>query len=319
MSTETRLVNIETNQYNRGALTGCFALKDLSNTNTLTNIILSLPVRTKFSQTDNVITMVKGSTVTIPEGISEQHTNRTIYKHFPTNVEFTIPADTILDGPNNYRYLIYDTVDERLDWASSAYLGTNPYPLTIDIVNNKITSYDDHQVSLPLGYIDKNKVFHPFTSIGFYDNKVWVDRGVNTVIPAGRTDGYMLNPYNRSYTELLFTALEEYPIVDGTLLLDSKGVFSVVQSVLFSEEFVAPTGNNLLYCSNDNYIYDSGKYVKNLCKIGVVNIGEDSLVKSITNLNTYKLVSYNDIKDAINGQAEATLEALRQQLDAARE
>lgn len=315
----TKITHIETHPYNQGALAGRYALKDLSTSGILTNILLAVPERHRVSQNGNKLTLQRGSTVTIPNGSSEQGTVDNIYEYIFKNIEFTIPADEVAEGYMNYRFIVYDYNTKSLKWTSTQYLQTgNKYPLTFDIEDNFIYSYDNHQVSLPLGYVTKEGgeiKFVAFNTIGFFENIIWADRGVKALLPNGRNSEYKLQTYNINVSSVAYTKLDEKPQENYSLLFNSDNTFSTVSRVAYSEEFVKYQGSYYSYIANDNIICDSTGYQHNCCKAGNITIGDKSVIKSISNLNTFKMVSFTEIRDVIESDIEGAFEALKIRID----
>lgn len=315
----TKIKNIETHPYNQGALAGRYALTDLSNSGIMTNILLSLPSRHKITQNGNKLTLQKGSTVTIPNGASEQGTVDNIYEYIPQNIDFSIPTDSIGRGPANYRYVVYDKETKAIKWASTKHISGNKYPLTFDFDDNFIYAYDTSKVSLPLGYITEdengNKVFKVFNTIGFYENIVWADRGVKAMLPSGRTPEYKLSTYDINVSSTVYTSLDEKPCTGSVLIFKSDSTFGIVSRISYSETFVPFQGSYYLYVSNDNIICDSTQYQINCCKAANITIGAGGLIEDIYNFNTYKTVSFNEIRDTVNSDIELAFEALKEQID----
>lgn len=315
----TKITHIETHPYNQGALAGRYALKDLSTSGILTNILLAVPERHRVSQNGNKLTLQRGSTVTIPNGSSEQGSVDNIYEYIFKNLEFTIPADEVAEGYMNYRFIVYDYNTKSLKWASTQYLQTgNKYPLTFDIEDNFIYSYDNHQVSLPLGYVTKEGgeiKFVAFNAIGFFENIIWADRGVKALLPDGRNSEYKLQTYNINVSSVAYTKLDEKPQENYSLLFNSDNTFSTVSRVAYSEEFVKYQGSYYSYIANDNIICDSTGYQYSCCKAGNITIGDNSVIKSISNLNTFKMVSFTEIRDVIGSDIEGAFEALKTIID----
>ena len=66
-------VRIKQNEYNVGALSGKYALRDMSNTGKFSNIIEALPLKATFDidRTSGTLTLKQGSLLTVPFGFSD--------------------------------------------------------------------------------------------------------------------------------------------------------------------------------------------------------------------------------------------------------
>ena len=116
-------IRIKTNEYNVGALSGKYALKDMSNTGKFSNIIEVNPVKTNFDidKASGTITLKQGSTLTVPYGFSEVdsktpviHYER-ISKDMSYNVGHVINGYTKESTTDAKVYLVYNYEGDELE------------------------------------------------------------------------------------------------------------------------------------------------------------------------------------------------------------
>lgn len=309
---------IENAQLNEGALAGRYALYDLSNSGKFTNLLNVLPRRVKIEILGNTLTVIKGSTVTILDGVSETDlTNFNTYLKITEDVSITLD-DTINNAPETstdytkYKYLVYNPSANRLelgDYQAFTYHQT-PIPAEKILPNTFVNQYGQ-QVSLPIGYFDEYNMFTQFNSIGFYDIFGWVDMGVEALCPDGR------NPFgtlkiSKAYVEA--TSITQFVVSDANTFEECSILFDVNGQMYITEKFSTATRYTTFeegyrYISDDNYIYDNKGNIFRGCRLCAAGI-DNGHITYITNFNTYAPVNFGEISASIDDLDNRALHAL---------
>lgn len=304
--------NIKTNNYNIGALSGKYALKDLSNTGKFSNMVDTLPFKVvlNISEDSGQITLKQGSLVAVPNGLSDADGVSKVDLYERINKDVTISIGHRINDPStsatttNKVYLIYNSAAGMLEADNNIMYKY----YTENVYEGGVLKYEGNtflrvaakqKCALPLGYFDDAWHFHQFTAIGFYKDFMWVDSGTAYYVPNGRDDGYGLNIDTITINNLVYTTIDELKsgvvsdsTATGYLLLDKYGKGHLVQNYKSSVVYTPYVGYE--YVSSDNYIYDSGKNKVIMCKVSDMSIAEDEF-DSISNFNTYQTVDYAEV------------------------
>lgn len=309
-------VRIKQNEYNVGALSGKYALRDMSNTGKFSNIIEALPLKATFDidRTSGTLTLKQGSLLTVPFGFSDAdgvtpvtHFER-IAKDISTEIGHKINDYSIEPTTDEKVYVVYNyaagilEADKNIDYE---YFAEN-------VIEDGKVKYEGNtflrvssksKCALPLGYFDDAWHFHQFTAIGFYKGLMWVDSGVKYDVPYGRNDDYTLNVDAVSISNTVYTTVAE--IVTGTtiandfsgfLFLDTAGKALVSSSYKSSSEY--STLADYMYVTGDNYILDRNQEIAKICKISNITI-KNNKFDSISGFNTYQQLDFTDVSNTI--------------------
>lgn len=145
---------LQSNPINQGALSGRYALKDLSNSGKFTNTINAIPVRYRLVLTgdssEKTLTLVEGSTITILDGHSDTNSHTTLYEYYYMDNKYsfqTLSNDVSItlrglpnvgvgdNDPTKYVYVMYNK-RQSLTGRPALELATGPiyngYKVTVD-------------------------------------------------------------------------------------------------------------------------------------------------------------------------------------------
>ena len=311
-------IRIKTNEYNVGALSGKYALKDMSNTGKFSNIIEVNPVKTNFDidKASGTITLKQGSTLTVPYGFSEVdgktpviHYER-ISKDMSYNVGHVINDYTKESTTDAKVYLVYNYDADELECnANIEYQFIDK-----DVYEDGVLKYSGNtfirvdfksKCALPLGYFDDAWHWHPFTALGFYKDRMWVDSGLVYYVPRGRKEDYGLEVDVINIDSVVYTTVGELTAgtsisstnASGLLLLDLYGKATMTNKYQSS---VSPTAfDGYEYVSSENYIYNRRQETVRLCKVCDVELKNDKF-NYLGNYNTYQTVDFAEVTGRIS-------------------
>ena len=306
-------IRLKTNEYNVGALSGKYALKDMSNTGKFSNIVEINPVKANFDidKESGTITLKQGSLLTVPYGFSEVDNKTPIIHYERISTDKSISVGHII---NDYTqeattdakvYLIYNYYAGELECNSDydyAFIDEDVYEGgALKYQGNTFirTAYN-HKCALPLGYFDDVWHWHPFTALGFYKDRMWVDSGFLYYIPRGRKEDYGLEVDAINIDSVVYTTINELiagtsasaSLASGLLLLDLYGKGTIATAYQSS---VSPTAfNGYEYVSSENYIYNSRQELVRVCKVCDVEL-RNGYFHDLKNYNTYQTVDFAEV------------------------
>jgi len=319
-------IRLNTNDYNVGALSGKYALKNLANTGKFSNIVEELPVKTSFeisTETEGLITLKEGSFLTIPYGISEVDGKTPIIHHERISADKSINVGHAINDRSQTSltdaktYLIYNYDADELECDSTIdyrFIDEDEYEGDVlRLQKNTFVRYDfKNRCALPLGYFDDVWCWHPFTALGFFKSRMWVDSGLLFYAPRGRKENYGLQVDAVSIEDVVYTDIDE--LISGTMI-DSSDASGLILLDLYGkarmtdayQSSVEPTTyDGYEYVSSDNYIYDSNKLIVRLCKVCDVVL-KNNKFHELKNFNTYKTVDFAEVSGKLRELDEIML------------
>lgn len=184
---------------------------DMSNSCNVTNCIIAVPQRVKYTLLNGVLTIKSGTVIVIPDGFeADGVTRKFLYKTLQTDISEVLTGATVTKrfqfiGNNGTRCISYN--------AANIYSGPTPptaanSQVWFDTSSNRIKhranaateDWRTDYLSLPLisgaykngtGYTVINDVFN---GMGYIGSTVWVDKGVKGLAPNYRNpDGTFSN------------------------------------------------------------------------------------------------------------------------------
>ncbi len=317
-------IRLTQNEYNIGALAGKYALKNLSNTGKFSNIVEVLPVRTRFEidRESGTITLKQGSLVTVPYGFSDVDGISRVERHERINKDLSITIGhrindyTISSVTDSKVYLVYNfdagilEADKNIEYK---YFDS-------DVIEDGEVTYEGNtflrissksKCALPLGYFDDAWHWHDFTALGFYEDLMWVDSGINYFIPRGRKEDYGQEVDSVTLDNVVYTYLSEMltgttagSTDSGWLFLDLYGKGRFVKNYKAAVEYTIFDG--IQYVSAQNYLYNSKQEIERICKVCDIEISNNKF-HEFKNFNTYQTVDYADVIGRMDSIDESAL------------
>ena len=336
---------IQQNKLNQGSLVGRYALKDLSNSGKYSGYINNVPVRREviYNQEGdnwNSITLSAGSTIVVPDGTMETDSGEKkcdyvkLARDLTLKIRFSGNAEGSEKDTSRFIYVVYK-IDSQGDGSLEIARGAAQYPVNLpeviygDSQSAVIASIsrlkiqhayytaslqnDNETVrcSLPIGYFDSSLKWHTFNAIGFAENYLWVEEGVEALYPEGRdfTSNYKCSNVSIGWLTISKFAgsdVQKLASTTKSLMLSKSG--KVYQTPMYTavdkfEDIDQENGEDgFYYVLEDNFIYEKisttvnkeTKYVK-LCDIS----GNNNKVVSLSNINFYKPASTLPIENKV--------------------
>ena len=302
-------------QYNIGALSGSYALKDMSNTGKFANTLQSLPCRTNIEINAELgeLVLKAGSVVTVPSGMINGVPYE-IYERLAVDSVISnlgrIEDYTITSISTDKQYLIYNTYSGTLELVTDEecmYVTADEEDEGGTIIREQHTFIKKNnnraRYALPLGYFDDAMHWHGFTSIGFYKDFMWVDRGTSYLIPCGRTETYVLDVLTVEVNKLSISTLDEVvaesditTTTSGYLMLDTLGNAKMVKNYNSSATYEIQDG--YIYVSSENKIYNNQHEEKRICKVSDLKVEKkDGVLKfnEILNYNVFQTLDFSEV------------------------
>lgn len=319
-------MRLKTNEYNIGALAGKYALKDMSNTGKFSNVVEVLPIKANFEidKESGTIVLKQGSFLTVPYGFSEVD-NKTPIIHYERisadkeiNVGHVINDYTQEAVTDAKYYLIYNYDADELECNAE---NIDYRFIDEDIYEGDVLKYSGNtfvhynyksKCALPLGYFDDVWHWHPFTALGFYKDRMWVDSGCLYYVPRGRKEDYGLEVDAINIESVVYTTVDELIAgtsisstnASGLLLLDLYGKGTITDSYQSS---VSPTAfNGYEYVSSENYIYNKAQEIVRCCKVCDVEL-KNGKFHDLKNYNTYQTVDFAEVTGRLSALDELML------------
>lgn len=296
----------------------------------ISNCILEIPQRIKYTLIDGTLTIKAGSVVIVPYGTEDKtselpvgstflNDNFKVYDTQFANGKFFVWAEVQNDmGLNasssstaNYSICIRLKTN-NYSGSSTAYSGTDYGNLTGQYYNTEtnIVSYiqngaikgEETYLSLPIarvvgdGASQFGTIKQLFNGFGYIGSTIWADKGIKGLIPNGRNADGSLNNIEFT-TPNIITNANNY--TDGTyniiLTFDNR----IIENSGWAE-----------YKEKENFLWDKSMNSSFLgltfCKITVLS----SLITTFTQLRPFHAIDYNDYQSKI-AELEAKIEALQ--------
>lgn len=315
-------VRLKPNDYNVGALAGKYALKDMSNTGKFSNTVEINPIKVSFEidKQAGTITVKQGSLLTVPYGFSEVDNKTPIIRYERVNADKSISIGHKINDfsqtPTSHKkaYLVYNIDSDTLECNSN----TTYKFYDEDVYEDGVLKYSGNtflrvefktKCALPLGYFDDAWHWHPFTSIGFYKDRMWVDSGFQYYVPRGRKEDYGLQVDVINLDSVVYTTLEELlsngsatysqGAASGLLFLNLKGKGLILNDDGYQSSVEATGFNGYEYVTSENWIYNRDKEIARICKASDIEI-YNSQFDEIKNFNTYQTVDFAEITGRIS-------------------
>lgn len=318
-------IRLKQNEYNVGALSGKYALKNMANTGKFANIIESNPLKVSIEvdKINGIVTLKQGSLLTVPSGFSEMDDTTPVTHYERINDNASITLGHVLDdftkepSTDDKAYLVYNVDAGLLECDHNIVYEF----IDKDIYENGEVKYEGNtfirvssksKCALPLGYFDDAWHWHPFGGIGFYKSRMWVDSGVTYYVPDGRSDRYDLNidivtiesiTYT-NVTNLISGTSLDINATSGTLLLDTMGRGIITPG--YKSSVSATSFQGYEYVTSENYIYNPIKEVAKVCKICDATIVNGNF-SSLSNFNTYQQVDFTEMTGRLSDLDEKML------------
>ena len=189
----------------------------------ITNCLLDVPQRIKYTLENGTLTIKAGTQVIVPNGFEadgvtpkfEYYTLETdrvedtdfgydskhILCYMPSTSDFYNPQIELCfsgnTAPTIYQYMLwYDTTNNKIKWSGDYGASWTGYPISLPILT---------------GYLSAIKVWtsidQVFNGIGYIGSTVWVDKGVKGLIPNGRNEDGTLKNIEFTLPNLITTTL----------------------------------------------------------------------------------------------------------------
>lgn len=271
----------------------CGDIKDKNalNKQQITNCLLEVPQRIKYTLENGTLTIKAGSVVIVPYGTEDKtadlpkgatfiNENFKVYDTQFSDGKFFVWAELVNDISNSYT--VSDTQTRIISIAiktneivgslvsvSSATPSASQYTIVYNLSTNLIgythenstIYYGEHIPSLPImlavanGKTPYGSIYQVFNGMGYIDSTVWVDKGVKGLIPNGRNaDGSLINlEYTRSKL-----SLETYTYAMTTYLQSNDTYIGEVETPRYHEtetEPKSPDGWSVWYKPSENIAY----------------------------------------------------------------
>ena len=277
--------------FNKGAL----------KTNQITNCLLEVPQRIKYTLEDGTLTIKAGSVVIVPYGTENRTSEFPVgstfindnFKVYDTQFEdgkffvwaelvndaFGSGAGTAVDRP------IFVRIDENVvhgfvnvGSSTENYTGNQNYML-YNTDENVMKLYDTGKLtnwlySLPLGVVTGNGTYlfnsikQVFNGMGYIGSTMWVDKGVKGLIPNGRNENGTLNNIEFTTSKISTTQSSSTGNLGGYLNINSEGAIS-----LWAKN--TSTGARY-YDYNKNFFYGNDSW-HSLCTIAELIISNGAI------------------------------------------
>ena len=292
--------------------------------NQITNCVLEIPQRIKYTLENNRLTVKTGSVMIVPYGtedLSAQHPVGSAFLHENFKVydtqfvdgKFFVLVETREDLKNKYSAetnTCHVFVSVNLGYGLTASdvasntsgdtdTGTGTYRFWYDTANNIVKKFEgdatpvDDVFALPImvaqskvsvGWESINQVFNGFGCIG---STVWVDKGVKGLIPDGRNiDGSLNNV--------------EFAIRNVSIM-DTASVYGGSYTLYLHKDTGLAVGSYWEYDKETNgFKHESSYSYGTLCEAGKIELSNGQ-VTSLVPKTTFHAVDYNDIQAAGGG------------------
>lgn len=251
--------------------------------NQITNCLTEIPNRINLDLTDGVLTLKKGSVVTVPNGVN-------VFDEIKLSKDLSLSQNA-----NNICTLFYYPSGARL----VAYSGTitsgegDPSYIGYNATTNKVlripSSGDRAQLSFPIAIIrmegaSVTEILEVFDGFGYIGSTIWAERGVKGLIADGRNaDGTCKN-----------IAFETTKVVVRTLGSSIQGIYRPCVRGSNATFYMAREPK----LNYDNYLYASGERVLGVpfCKVNFV----DGVVTSFEPYTAFRAIDFNEFSEMEN-------------------
>lgn len=318
-------IRLKQNEYNVGALSGKYALRNMANTGKFANIIEVNPLKASFEidKTSGTITLKQGSLLTVPYGFSEMDGVTPVFHYERINADVSISVGHVINDyskevlTDSKVYLVYNYEAGTLECSENIVYEF----IDKDVYEDGTLKYEGNtfirvssksKCALPLGYFDDAWHWHQFTGLGFYKNRMWVDSGVSYFVPDGRNDDYSLGIDIVTIDTTVYTEVSELiagtslssDLASGLLLLDVTGKGTLASAYQSSVNPTTFAGYE--YVTSENYIYNRAKEIAKVCKTCDVEIRNGNF-NSLTNFNVYQTVDFAEVTGRLSDMDEKML------------
>ena len=287
-----------------GEIYGMKANSDLSNLTTtgekhflnksqITNCLLEIPQRIKYTLENGTLTIKAGSVVIVPYGTEDKTTdlpkgatfineNFKVYDTQFSDGKFFVWAELVNDMSKSYTVSDTDTqtriisiaikangIVDSLGSVSSATPSASQYTIVYNLSTNLIGHtyenstiyYGEYISSLPImltvakGKTPFDSIKQVFNGMGYIGSTVWVDKGFKGLIPNGRNADGSLN--NLEYTTSKLSLRTDTIAMTTYLQSNATGIGEVVTSNYHETETEpkSPDGWNVWYKPSENIAY----------------------------------------------------------------
>ena len=278
-------------------------IHDHSISDKTTNCITELPQNIKLELNDGVLTLKKGSKVTVPNGVGKFDE-----LEIDADKTFTSTADgTFAILVNTTTKAMVISVPSKTISGETDSLSTITYRTWYDTANNLVKRYNanastiDHYCSLPIAMITVlngaiSSIDEVFNGLGQIGSHIWRGKGIKYLVPNGRNEDGSLNNI-----EVTTTNVTTQTIGANTyyITLSNNGTQGKARKAdtFFQEE--TPTNymtNSSWYKPSENqwYRYTNNQWTKiYMCPIGEFT-ANSSRVTNFKTYNAFRAVDYND-------------------------
>ena len=288
--------------------------------NTLTNCLLEVPQRIRYTLQDGTLTIHAGTVCIVPYGTEDKtsefpigstfiHENFKVYDTCYSDGKFFVWVEVQSDivdsdktaGDNNIRPLQVDITQNNLFHFSITSSGTTDYDgeynsavyrTDLNIIkkwemNIGLTS---NISSLPICTIKSNastkyvyeSMPQVFNGMGYIGSTIWLDKGVKGLIPNGRNEDGSLKNIDFTITNVLTKTFDSNFTFSGLWLSYSR-----TQNV----NKIAESGSRS-YNEQENIIYNSG-IAQLYCEFATCNVSAGKIT-SFNPKQPFRAVDYND-------------------------
>lgn len=314
----------------------------------ISNCILEIPQRIKYTLIDGTLTIKAGSVVIVPYGTVDRtsefsvgatflNDNFKVYDTQFTNNKFFVWVELQNDisaarnSSDNYTRLLSIYVNTASLGAAVYHNSGTTSPSGNSLFYNTDTNIIDYYTagvadgnisSFPLGEVVAvnpvvfSSVKSIFNGFGYIGSTVWIDKDVKILAPNGTNeDGSLKSVEFISSTIKTETASSSYSNTAATLVLSQQGQIGLY-NYTESDEIPTTSGYGWVYHRPSNYTYywdnASSKYILNgsgVVPLTYANVTAGT-INSISPKKPFRALDYNDYQSKIT-ELEAKIEALQ--------
>lgn len=309
--------------------------KHFINKSQITNCLLEVPQRIKYTLENGTLIIHKGSIVIVPYGIEDLSAQYLVGSTFLNNnfkvydtqfadekffvwVEvtkdishfqsFTTSSNKIFNFDISTGHINTANYSESGDTNVSTSTWTFKYNQTTNLIGKSgadttVLFTDIHSLPFALGYgsSDGFSIHQIFNGMGYIGSTVWVDKGVKGLIPNGRNeDGSLRNigfNLNRLYLNKNTTL---------TSVTNRDFVYQVYSEENGAEDNVYFSNQNYTV-SQDGYIYNASGQLRKMCVLGKYSTDSN---RQITSFNPKQPFRVADVQDVVNKTGDTLTGAL---------
>ena len=269
----------------------------------ITNCLLEVPQRIKYTLENGTLTLKAGSVVTVPNGFEDDgvtpkfeyftletdrredtdfgYDSKHVLCYMPSTsgffnpqIEICVSGDT---KPNIAQYMLwYDTINNKIKWSNDYGASWTGYPISFPVLT---------------GYLSAKTVWTSidqiFNGMGYFGSTIWVDKGVKGLIPNGRTEDGALNNIEFETSKVLTREIH-------------TNLSSANKFVLFNGEIHSWAVKNYTYDTDKNlFHWFSPDAYYSICELGSF-YGDNGVISNFQPKQPFRAVDHSDKQEVIS-------------------